>query len=175
MRPWLLITCGHPFSGKSTLARAVADRLGATLVAVDDQHATLGLEFGERTPGDREWLRAYREAYRLIDRELGEGRSVVFDSVGFRRRDRDWVRRMSGQREAHSLVVWLIVSAHEARQRLDRNATRPTRPQVPVENFERIVSEFEPPDDDEQTVIYRPDIDPALWVEQVLRPAIEGS
>jgi predicted kinase len=106
---------------------------------------------------------------------LKEGRSVVFDSVGFRRKDRDRARRVAVKWGARSPVIWLDVSADEARQRLDRNAASPTRPLVPVESFERIVAEFEPPDDDEQTVVYRPDVEPGTWVEQVLRPAIEGS
>jgi predicted kinase len=174
VRPWLLITCGYPFSGKSTVARAVSDRLAMARVAVDDQHAKLGFDFAEGTPGEKEWLRAYRAAYRLIDRELGEGRSVVFDSVGFRHRDRERVRRIAQQRGARALNIWLDVSVDKARCRLEQNAVQPTRQQVPIGNFERIVSEFEPPDDDEQTVIYRPDVDPAMWVEQVLRPVIEG-
>ena len=145
-----------------------------TLVAVDDQHGAIGYDIAAGAIGDSEWLNAYRAAYRLIDRELGEARSVIFDSVGFRRRDRDRVSRIARARKADALVVWLDVSADEARQRLQHNAAKPTRPQVPVESFERIVTEFEPPDDDEQTVIYRPAIEPATWVEQVLRPAIEG-
>jgi predicted kinase len=173
VRPWLLITCGYPFSGKSTLARAVSELPGMSLVAVDDQHAALGYDIAAGDPGDREWLQAYRAAYRKIDRELGDGRSAVFDSVGFRRRDRDRARRIAGHRGARSLVIWLDVPADEARRRLDCNEANPTRTQVPIASFERIVAEFEPPDDDEQTVIYRPDVDPAVWVEQVLRPVIQ--
>jgi hypothetical protein len=70
-------------------------------------------------------------------------------------------------------VIWLDVSADEARSRLRRNAAKPTRPQVPVASFERIVAEFEPPDADEPTVSFLPGMNPDIWVEQVLRPAIE--
>ena len=173
MRQWLLITSGYPFSGKSTLARAIAKRLGIALVAVDDQLASLGAEVAAESPGDREWLRAYRAAYGQIERELTAGQSVVFDSVGFRWRDRDRARRIAARHGADSVVIWLNVSAGEARERLERNRAEPTRNQVPVASFNRIVTDFEPPQDDEPAVIYSPEVQPDVWVEQVLRPIIE--
>ena len=169
MRPWLLITCGYPFSGKSTLAHEVAEGLDMALVAVDEQQA-LEIDLTSGNPSDRDWLRAYRAAYAQIEWQRAAGRSVVFDSVGFRRRDRDRARRFAARSGARSAVIWLDVSPEQARQRREQNLASPTRPQVPVKSFERIVAEFEPPDDDELTAKYQAGINPAVWVEQVLRP-----
>ena len=173
MGPWLLIMCGYPFSGKSTLAHAIAERLGMDLVAVDDQHESPGATTGSADLNDRDGLRAYRAAYEQIEWRLAAGRSVVFDSVGFRRRDRDRARRMADRAGAQAAVIWLDVSIEEARARLERNAANPVRPGVPVERFAQISNQFEPPREDERVFSYRSDIDPATWVEHVLLPEIQ--
>jgi predicted kinase len=166
--------CGYPFSGKSTLAQCISESLGMALVAVDDLHVKHGLADEAEPVGDREWLRAYRAAYRDTKRHLSEGGSVIFDSVGYTQRDRDRLRRIARRHDANTLVVWLEVSATDARRRLERNRVQRERANVPVANFLQIVSRFEAPTGDEATVIYRSNDDPGEWINNALRLAMNG-
>ena len=173
MRPWLLIMCGFPFSGKSTLAGEMAERGDMKLVSVDDLHERHGLNIESDTVHTHDWVMAYRSGYQDTERHLADGHSVVFDSVGFRRKDRDRLRRTAERFDADALVVWLDLPANLARLRLEGNRIKPIRPNVPIANFEQIVREFEPPEADETWVAYEPNEAIEQWVERVLRPALE--
>ena len=144
-----------------------------TLVAVDDLHARHGLNVETDVVHNHDWVMAYRSGYQDTERLLAEGRSVVFDSIGFRRKDRDRLCRMAERRQAEPLVAWLDVPAGVARQRLERNRLDPVRPNVPPENFARIVRQFEPPEPDERWVAYDPSEAIEHWLERVLRPAMQ--
>ena len=89
-RPLALAVTGSIASGKSTLARALAERLGATLLVADRirEGAVAELARGEAPGGAR--LRAlersfddgvYAELLRRAGKELGAGRSVVLDAA----------------------------------------------------------------------------------------------
>jgi predicted kinase len=169
---WLLITCGYPFSGKTTLARAVAEELGFTLVSVDDQHELRGVSADARVISERDWLHGYRSAYEQARAAFGRGESVIFDSVGHLRRNRDRLRRIAHRSGAKSLVVVLAVTESEAMARLERNRANPIRPQVPSEGFAQIVLTFEPPNGDELQITFDPREDLRLWMSKRLRPML---
>jgi len=166
--------CGFPFSGKSTLAQCISETLGMPVVAVDDLHVRHHNRFDGEAITDRDWLLAYKAAYRDTERYLGDGESVIFDSVGYTRKDRDRLGRIANRHQAHPLVVWLDVSAADARQRLERNRRQRERANVPVANFLQIVGRFEDPTADEATVIYRSNDDPGAWINQTLRSAMNS-
>jgi predicted kinase len=170
--PWLLFTCGYPFSGKSTLAKAVADTFDLALVAVDDQLERGPSSVPPVSGQELDWLRAYRTALEATAAALGSGKSVIFDSVGHTRKNRQRLRRLAERVPARPLLIWLDLSPAEARARLQRNDSAPVRQQVPIESFERIVDEFEAPTPDEPLVRYRPEIDMRAWIETTLRPAL---
>ena len=166
--------CGYPFSGKSTLALRISESLGMAMVAVDDLHVRHDDAPEAEAIGDRDWLRAYRAAYRDTECHLSEGESVIFDSVGYTRKDRDRLRRIAGRHDANALIVWLDVAANDARRRLVRNRVQRKRANVPIANFLQIVSRFEAPTGNEATVIYRSTDDPGEWIANALRPAMKG-
>ena len=140
---------------------------------MDDLHARHGLNVETDVVHNHDWVMAYRSGYQDTERFLADGRTVVFDSIGFRRKDRDRLGRMAERNGADSLVIWLDVPAAVARQRLERNRLNSIRPNVPLENFERIVRQFEPPEPDERWVAYDPGESVEHWMERVLRPAMQ--
>ena len=170
----MLIMCGYPFSGKSTLAGRISEVFGMRVVAVDDLHVRHGTAAETDQIANRDWLLAYKAAHRDAERCLTNAESVIFDSVGYTRKDRDRLRRIAGRHRASSLVVWLDVSASDARRRLERNRKQRQRANVPVVNFLQIVSRFEAPAGDEATVIYRSNDDPGEWINQTLRTAMNS-
>ena len=143
-------------------------------VAVDDLHVRYSEATDADTIGDRDWLGAYKAAYRDTERYLSEGESVIFDSVGYTRKDRDRLRRIAGRHDANALIVWLDVSVNDARRRLERNRVQRERANVPVANFSQIVNRFEAPTGEEATVVYRSTDDPGEWITNALRPAMKS-
>jgi predicted kinase len=160
MHLWLIYTCGYPFSGKSTLARAIAETTDFALVEVD----------AHMTSADR-WLDAYVAAYAEVRTHLGKCRSVVLDSVAHTRKNRARLHRIAAEFDATPVCVWLDVPIEEADRRRQVNATNPTRAHVPDEGFAWITSGFEPPTDVDHLTC-RPATEPHLWISQNLLPLV---
>jgi predicted kinase len=96
-RPRLILVGGLPGSGKSTIAHALAERVGADCIATDVLRKELaGAEPGERLPaavgggiyGAGMTGLTYRELLVQAERRLRAGRSVVLDATFGRAADR---------------------------------------------------------------------------------------
>jgi predicted kinase len=163
MDKYLIYTCGYPFSGKSTLARTIADETGFSVVAVDDKSS------GNTNSS---WLRAYLSAYAALFRCFERGESVVFDSVAHTRKSRKRLAKHADTYDARFIGIWLDVDPMLADRRRLENLSRPVRPDVPHDDFKTIVDTFELPDPDETMLTYSPHISPTSWVNQILLPAL---
>ncbi len=150
----LLIMCGLPFAGKSTLARALAKHLGAVHLETDGINTERGLGANGKAITTREWAATYREAYRRAEVLLREGYTVVYDAVNYRRVQRDQLRRIARRCDAGAQVIWVTTSAAQARQRLQLNRVRQTRNNVRDDDFREVASRFEPPTADEHVLHY---------------------
>ena len=82
--PTLVVVCGLPGVGKSTVARAVADRLGAARLRTDVVRKEL---FEDPEYTDRETAAVYDELLSRARNRLLEGEPVVLDGT-FKQRDR---------------------------------------------------------------------------------------
>lgn len=153
------------------MSRALSERFGLVHVEVD-KHA-VGKGDDPLDPGPGDWLPAYRTAMSEIRACLGEGRSVVFDAVGHKRKHRDRMRRLAASVGAELTIVHMDVEVEEARRRLLGNRERPVRPNVPDDGFAEIVSAMEPPEPDEAAVVYRPSEPLIVWIERVMTPLFE--
>ncbi len=169
LRPVVYVLCGVPFAGKSTLARAMSARLAAVHLEVDAVVRDLGLggEGGHPTRG--EWVAAYREAQRRLDRLLADGRSVVYDATNFRRLMRARVRAIAAARVAAAVTVLVGPPPAEIAARREQNRREPTRPDVPEAAFREVAAGFQPPAPDEDAVAYDGTEPIEAWIERVLR------
>ncbi len=105
-RPRLVVTSGVIGSGKSTVARAVAARLGAVLVRTDavrkrlagvpltERHAAA---FGEGLYTAETSRRTYAELLRIAGGLLAAGWPVLLDGAFSSAADRDAARRLAGR------------------------------------------------------------------------------
>src|SRR3954452_5173914 len=84
-RPRLVLLCGLPASGKTTLAREIADTYGAVRLNPDEWELALGID-----PFDAEFqVRLEAEFSRLTQRLLVLGTSVVLEWGFWARSERD--------------------------------------------------------------------------------------
>lgn len=173
--PHLLVLCGLPFSGKSTLGRALAERLGAIHVEVDRLHADVADALEGRRIERQEWIAAYQAAYREVEAALSDGRVVVFDAVSYRRVQRDRVRRIANRFGVPMTIVYLDVDPDQARARLEANRRAPLRVNVPDVDFEEVASGMQPPMDDEPHIRYRPDEPIFDWIDRAVAPLLAES
>lgn len=170
---WLLVTCGLPFSGKSTLARGISDRTGFARISVDDLIPEIALMDRDVIPSES-WRDAYLCALRSTEDHLRRGQSVVFDSVGHTRKNRYRLRRLAERTGSNYMVIHLSVAREMALERLLGNQAHPVRPNVPIDGFDAIARDFEPPDSSEPVLAYSPDSKADDWINDRLLPYLNG-
>jgi predicted kinase len=159
----LYVMCGLAFAGKTTVARALAERLGAAVVSLDEINLERGLRGGEGVPVE-EWERTHRIALTRADKLMRIGTEAVVDDTGCFRWLRDRYRAAATARGFSTTVIFVATSLEEARRRLAANDPGTERPAVRVEILESLAATFEPPREEENVVVFLPGDDLATWL-----------
>src|SRR6266487_274189 len=116
----LYIMCGLPFSGKTTLARALANQCGCVHLDLDAIARKKNL-FPEEGINDEQWGHVFREVYRQVATLLTSGKSVVFDAVNYDRVGRDRLRTIAQQSDSAVHVIYIDLPIQEIKQRWQSN------------------------------------------------------
>ncbi|GAA1057277.1 hypothetical protein GCM10017608_07080 [Agromyces luteolus] len=143
-----VVVMGVAGAGKSTLAAAVADRLGGVFVEADDLHsaeAKVQMAGGIPLTDDDRWPWLARVASRVRD-ELAAGRPVVVSCSALRRAYRDALMRDSGAELA-------FVHVHGSAAQLAERIGQRTGHFMPATMLPSQLATLEPLGDDEHGVV----------------------
>lgn len=116
----LIVFCGLPGTGKTTLAQALAHELGAAYLRIDTIEHAIWNSDASRTVGET----GYRVAYALAEDNLRLGRIVVADSVNPLRITRDAWRNVAKRAGVTSVDV--VVRCSDQAEHRRRVETRKT-------------------------------------------------
>lgn len=116
----LVLVCGLPGTGKTTIAQAIALRLNATHINTDRVRTVMGL-LGHYSAEDKE--RVYAEMYRQARAALRKEGMVVLDGTFAAGEERARVQELAGETEAD--VHWIEVRAAEEAVRERVSVKRP--------------------------------------------------
>lgn len=144
MRPTALLLCGLPFSGKSSLARALAAD-GYSVISLDaiNNERGFGLH-GESVPG-AEWMTTHGIALERLRTEISRGSNVVWDDTNYAAWIRDPIFEAALEAGAMPVIVFVDTPAEIVKQRADRSASLGDRPACPSDDFVRVLRDFERP------------------------------
>ena len=170
-RPLLFIMCGPPFSGKSTLARAIEARFGITRIEVDAVH----LERNLADVREADWRIAVQRSYRRLIETLSSGDSAIWDTANLTRAERDRMRRTSARLGANTLLIFVDTDDAERRKRRMANLVSGDRVDVPEPAFENAREAFEPPADDEYPIRFLSDESIDEWLTEIIAPLIAAN
>lgn len=162
------ILCGLPFAGKTTLAKALAARLGFARVDMDEINTRKGVGLQGEVIVQEEWDRTYAESYKQLDQLLQAGQSVLFDAANFTRVQRDYLRTIAAKHEAATQVIYVDVSEAEARERWLQNRITQQRYDVRDDDFAYVVTYFDIPAPDEHVLRYHSSQPVDEWIERTL-------
>lgn len=166
----LYLLCGLAFAGKSTLATAIAARLDATVVSLDEINAQRGL-FGGLGIAAEEWAISHQAALARAEDALARGLPVVVDDTNCFRFLRDDYRAVADRCGATTVVIFVDIPLSVVRDRLRANDRTRARSRVSEEILLDLARKFEAPAADEPTLRFTLGDDPARWVTANLRSA----
>jgi predicted kinase len=152
MQQTLLLMVGYPGSGKTTASKLIHEQTGAVHLWADHERK---LRFDNPTYTHEENLKLYDELNSRADTLLAEGKSVIFDTNFNFYKDRMKLRGIATKHGARTVVVWVVVPRELARQRaVHESHGQHTRVfgNMPLEHFERIARNLQPPRGDEFVV-----------------------
>ena len=152
--PRLILTCGLPGAGKTTLARRLADERGAVRLTKDEWLWALGSTPWDEAANDR----VEAELWRLAQDILRLGTSVVLDFGLWAREERDEMRLAARELGAGVELHFLDVPLAELWRRIEERNAEPPWDREPIrrtdlEAWSRI---FQPPDDAELALFDAP-------------------
>lgn len=162
-RPTLYILCGLPFSGKSTVACAIAARTGGVIVSFDELHAEHGDELSRTRDTPAVWQAIRELAGERAAVALRRGLSVICDNTNFRVAHRDALRAVATAANARALVVCVdtplsVIAARRARNRLAGG-----RDDIADADLDYVRERWQPPGRDEAAISVGPDMAMGQW------------
>jgi predicted kinase len=155
----LFILCGEAFSGKSTLARKIAELYKAKLVGRDEVYFSveklLALEDTPENDDDSLWENLWPIAIQGAKNHLLLGDSVVFDDNCLHLRQRDELRSIAKEIGVKSILIYLDIPTEVLRERKEKNKISKARHDVPSAWLGEDSQNFERPTEIEKPITYR--------------------
>ncbi len=151
--PILYLLVGYPGSGKTTTSKFIHELTGAVHLWADHERSR---RFEHPTHDHQENIDLYGALNRETRDLLRAGKSVIFDTNFNFYKDRKKLRVLAAKEGAQSLVIWVQAPLELARKRATEHSdNQETRiwGNMPLERFERISSNLQPPKESEQPII----------------------
>lgn len=153
-QPRLILICGLPGSGKTTLARQLASGERAVRLSPDEWKHALGIGYYDEAAR----VRLEEQLWRLAQELLALGQSVVMEHGFWAREERDELRLAGRSLGASVELHYLAAPVEELWRRLALRNADPEPGAVPVERavLEKWAAQFEAPDAAELALFDRP-------------------
>jgi predicted kinase len=146
--------CGVGFSGKSTLAKKIAEYTHATLVSQDSMFFEKEKELSLNLDNDKQWEMVLSMCITRIKEELTKGNSAVFDDTSLRVSHRDKLREIAEDADSETKVIFLNTPIETQKERQERNKITAERHDVKQEYLDQAIAELEIPGNDENTHVF---------------------
>jgi predicted kinase len=114
--PRLLLFSGLPGTGKSFLARKVAEQLPCVIVESDFVRKTLTRANPEYTPHESSFI--HRISHKVVERLLLEGHNVIHDATNLAESHREQLYRVVARTHAKLVIVRIIAPVEIVQERL---------------------------------------------------------
>ena len=133
----LVMICGLPGTGKTTLAKAVAERINAVHISSDTVRMKM-LE--ERTYSAEEKEKIYDTILEEAEKQLKEGKNVILDATFYKKALREKVRVIA----ADFFIVECTTHENLIKERIFARKKEETESEADYKVYKKVKTEFEP-------------------------------
>jgi len=167
-KPVQYLLVGFPYSGKSTLARELKNKLGFEHINIDQLKFDKGsTDVGDDDVPDLAWNETFDIADNLILEYLKAGKNVANEYAWITREWRDRARKVAGDAGFETKVIYIKVPKQELWNRWQENAETKKRFQWPKIEFERNFKDFEEPTKVENVIIFDQTVSIDVFVKEI--------
>jgi predicted kinase len=135
----LVVVCGPPGTGKTTVADWIAHHRDARLVRTDVVRGDV-VEDPDYTEAERKHV--YESVFRRIEADIEDGSSVVADGTFDRREYRERVRHVATEADVRFELVRVTCDPETVERRIERRENDES--DATVENYHEIRDGFDP-------------------------------
>ncbi|MEH2447038.1 MAG: ATP-binding protein [Nostoc sp.] len=164
----LYLLCGLAFSGKSTLAKAIVDYLNCAYVSLDDINKERGLGFGGDGIPVEEWENTHQIAIGILNNLMQLEQDIILDDTNCFRWLRDRFREVAKRHDYKTKVIYLDVPLEEIYIRMQMNEQTKKRQGIKKEIFAELIQNFQPPEVDENILLFNNEYTIKDWLETQL-------
>ncbi len=164
----LYLLCGLAFSGKSTLAKAMVDYLNCAYVSLDDINKDRGLGFGGDGIPVEEWENTHQIAIGILDNLMQLEQDIILDDTNCFRWLRDRFTEVAKRNNYGTKVIYLDVPLEEIYIRMQMNEQTKKRQGIKKEIFAELIQNFQPPEVDENILLFNNEYTIKDWLETQL-------
>lgn len=159
---------GYPGAGKTTAAKVICELTGAVHLWADLERKNI---FERPNFGPRETKKLYPVLDEKLKQLLNQGQSVVYDSNFNFYKDRRRMERLAESYGADAVVIWVQTPKEQARQRATDAHRQHTRilDAMPLEHFERMSGNLQPPHDNETVITVNGTLNPEKQIRKALQ------
>ena len=110
----IIIVCGLPGTGKTTIAKRMVKEINGRYLNTDD--IRLKLYPSGRTYSQEEKDSVYREMFRIAEEETGKGHNVIMDGTFYLKKYRKWAEEKFGK---NLVFVECVLDEEKVRERIE--------------------------------------------------------
>lgn len=137
----LVMICGLPGTGKSTLAKAVAEKIDA--VYLNSDSIRLGM-LEEREYTEEEKKQVYEAMFEKSAEEMKEGKNVVLDATFYKKELRDDAKETADEAGTDFYVIECVTHEDLLRERILNRGKEETESEADFEVYKKVKEQFEP-------------------------------
>jgi predicted kinase len=154
MKARLILLCGLPGAGKTTLAREFAKEMPAMSLCLDEWKADLGIDYYDEVMG----VRLERQLFKLAWELLGLGQDVILEFGVWAESERTELRN-TARGHGHSVELYFLdIPFKELARRLEIRNAKAEHGAAPIDlkRLEEYANVFQPPSDKELALFDKP-------------------
>lgn len=163
----LYILCGVAFSGKSTLAKKIAEYKKAVLISQDVIWFEKKKELNLDLDSDEDWDNVQQISKAMVKNVLLKGETVVYDDIGLKYAGRESLRNLAKECGAKSVLIYLDTPRNVQQERQAKNLNTKERHDVPEHIIGWGLAELEIPQESEESFIFSPETNLMDWLNKL--------